>query len=104
MFKFRLARQLGRTVRELDQTITSREYAQWIAFERMEPGEPVRGDARMARLCRVMAGLWMKNPPTECDFRLEFGDGEMMTDPDEMERGLKRWFRMLNRNRKGKSK
>lgn len=48
-WRFRLARDLGMTVAELDRTMTRREMSQWIAFYRYEAREKERAAKQAQR-------------------------------------------------------
>ena len=43
-FQFKLAERLGKTVGELMRTLSSREYAEWIALANLEYEERLRAD------------------------------------------------------------
>ncbi|WP_275904194.1 phage tail assembly protein T [Acinetobacter beijerinckii] len=57
MFKFQLALRLGRTVAELDQTLSAREFDLWQAFSVFEPISIMREDALFANLIAKYARL-----------------------------------------------
>lgn len=50
MFKFQLALRLGRTVSELEQTMSAREFDMWQAFNLFEPIGVKREDSLFAFL------------------------------------------------------
>lgn len=54
-FLFRLALVLGRTVAELEETLSSRELSEWIAFYAMEPFGEQRADLRSAIIAATVA-------------------------------------------------
>jgi len=49
-----LAGHLGRPVAELEQSLTSRELTEWMAFYRIAPFGQVRDDDRMRALLALM--------------------------------------------------
>ena len=53
MFKFQLALRLGRTVSELDQTMSAREFDMWQAFNVFEPVGILKLDARQLMAHRL---------------------------------------------------
>ena len=55
MFWFRLALKLGMTLAEAQQRINSREFAEWIAFDRLDPIAEERADARAAMIAHLLA-------------------------------------------------
>lgn len=55
MFKFKLALRLGRTVSELDQTMSARELDMWQAFDFFEPIGISREDALSANIAYTLA-------------------------------------------------
>lgn len=46
MFRYRLALELKKTVRELEQVLTVKELAGWYAFYELDPFGELRGDIR----------------------------------------------------------
>lgn len=55
MFKFKLALRLGRTVSELDHTMSARELDMWQAFNFFEPIGISREDALSANIAYTLA-------------------------------------------------
>lgn len=55
MFKFQLALRLGRTVSELDQTMSAKEFDMWQAFNYFEPVGVSREDTLFGHLALVFA-------------------------------------------------
>jgi hypothetical protein len=52
---FRLAKELGMSVRRCQQEVSSREFAEWVAFYALEPfGDRIQ-DIRMGTLASVQA-------------------------------------------------
>lgn len=52
--KFRVARALGRSVEELEDSITYKEYAEWLAFLNMEDWRSTRQEVYLARLSHIL--------------------------------------------------
>jgi hypothetical protein len=65
-FLFRLALALGKTVGELQSTLTVREFSEWLAFASDEPIGEMRADLRAgivaATMARVMGGSKTATP------------------------------------------
>ena len=59
---FRLARQLGMSVRRAQEEISSTEFMEWIAYERLDPGDPERGDFRTANICFWIHRQYLSRP------------------------------------------
>ncbi len=58
MLWHQLALQLGgRTVAELQRTMSSAEFVRWKAYYKLEPGEPYRTDLRFATLMALIANM-----------------------------------------------
>jgi hypothetical protein len=55
VFLLRLALALGRTVRELQASLTEREMAEWFAFHQMEPIGGQRADWHAAIIAATVA-------------------------------------------------
>ena len=53
---FKLAGHLGKTVGELEQTMSASEFAEWQAYDRLDPIGAYRGDFQSAVIARAMAG------------------------------------------------
>ncbi|UZA25230.1 DUF4035 domain-containing protein [Moraxella bovis] len=53
---FKLAGHLGKTVGELERTMTAREFAEWQAYDRLDPIGGYRGDIQSAVIACAMAG------------------------------------------------
>jgi len=70
MFWFRLAAHLGMTVREAQARITSPEFSEWIAYNRLDPIGSERDDVRTAMLATLIANAWCRGkgqPPFHVD-------------------------------------
>lgn len=83
MFKFQLALRLGRTVSELDQSLSAREFDLWQAFNVFEPIGIKREDTLFANLIANYARLKGADDILLKDFMV-FNDRELIIlDPDE---------------------
>lgn len=82
---------MGMSVARAQQEISAREFAEWAAFDRMNPGEPERGDYRAALIAFTVArALGAENVKLE-DFVLEFGkrkENEPNVDVDARNKAL----------------
>lgn len=58
VFKFRLALALGRTVEELESTMSQREFVLWMIFSKNEPVGSIRDDYRTALQTMQIAGFF----------------------------------------------
>ncbi|WP_336938262.1 phage tail assembly protein T [Acinetobacter modestus] len=83
MFKFQLALRLGRTVSELDQTMSAREFDLWQAFNVFEPVGILREDALFANLIKTYARTKGLDDISMSDFMLFRDREKLMVDPDE---------------------
>lgn len=93
---FRLALQLGRTVRELEQTLDSRELAEWEAYHTIEPlPDPYWIGAQ---ICAVMATAWGKSSYKIADFMPTVRDAD---EPDDGNLQLAKFTAIINAQRKG---
>lgn len=106
MFKFQLALRLGRTVSELDQTMSAREFDMWQAFNVFEPVGILREDALFANLIHTLVRLQGVDEVKVSDFMLFrdkealMGDGDReveltQDDVDDMCVNLKAMFSKL---------
>jgi hypothetical protein len=58
-----------------------RQVAEWAAFERLEPFEPERADARSALQTYWIRSAWIENHTNQpSDYRLRFEDKEEQTE------------------------
>ena len=93
-FKYRLALALGRTVEELDATLTVEELRRWIAYSSIEPWGEDRADWRNAQVCYYSAtafGVKGKKPKIT-DFLLRFDRKPARVMPD---RDINKWNAMI---------
>jgi len=102
-FWFRLARQIGGcTVRELQTRMDSREFTEWMIFDRMEPGEPTQSALQSASICAWIhaanKGKDAESPPLE-DFMVKIREPE--TRQSRMQR-LKNTVLTMAQNLKGR--
>ena len=91
------------TVEELQKKMSSVEFAEWMAFERIEPGEPIRGDYRAASIRETIANsVRTKGKPFEVeDFLLRFVDGQRTKGWKEIKNVLVQWKDTLNKRATG---
>jgi len=86
---------MGRTVEELDASLSIDELHQWVAYTSLEPWGDERADWRMAHSNAVMASMWSssKKKPQPKDFLLQFNK---KTKP-EVDKGkdLNKWNALL---------
>lgn len=70
---------LGRTVRETQLTVDSREFCDWIAYRQINPWGLERGDMRAAQICLTLVNMWSSKGitrPSLSDYMLKFEKGE----------------------------
>jgi hypothetical protein len=62
MFMFRLAKELGKTVRELGESLDSNEIAEWLAFFKVEREEQEgrKKDETKAKMQSALSGMAKK--------------------------------------------
>ncbi|MBT8199580.1 MAG: DUF4035 domain-containing protein [Acidimicrobiia bacterium] len=82
---------MGKTVEQLQAEITSREFAEWIAYDRLEPIGDDRSDHMIAQLTAILANIH-RRPGTKAytvtDFLLF---RPKRTHWQEMRAKLKQW-------------
>jgi len=80
------------SVREAQQRIDSAEFAEWIAYHRIDPFGEFRDDYRFAMLCDVICKMQgTKNKTKAEDFLLDFEPKEKKSQSvDEMKNALRR--------------
>ena len=61
MFLHRLALALGKTVGEIERTMSERELRDWLRFTMLRPLPDQLADIHVAMLCSIAANL-MRNP------------------------------------------
>ena len=74
---------LGRTVAELESTMSSAELAEWLALLRVEPWGPYRADLQAAIGAWASAAPWSSKVKL-ADFLPEFGARDKSTDQAAM--------------------
>lgn len=76
------------SVARAQSEISSAEFVEWIAYERVSPGNPERGDLRTALLCSLVARIAGNKKYTEIqDFLLKFEEGEEEKEVTDEEQG-----------------
>src|SRR5690554_1325692 len=98
MFKFQLSLRLGRTVGELENSMSAEEFEYWKAFSVLEPIGILREDAMFANVCKTLADLQVKNELRLRDFtvfnRNNFAEPE--PDKEQVMRNIKAIFGALS--------
>ena len=104
------------SVRQAQEEINSAEFIEWMAFDRMEPGEPLRGDFRAGMLAAMLINLLgdRKGSPVKPVEAVAFLSNEMenlfdpsasLPKPQEVKVKLRAALSMLStRMKKGKRK
>jgi len=83
VFKFKLALALGRTVQELDNTLSSTELSHWIAFYGLHPFGAERDNIHSAVIAATVANTTRgrNQPPFSAeDFMLKTQDEKRESD------------------------
>ncbi len=97
---FKLAGHLGKTVGELERTLTAREFAEWQAYDRLDPIGGYRGDIQSAVIACAMAGgkpsdyIIIDPSPMTNDERQAF---EMERRKTELQAQVERTIAMFNK-------
>ena len=80
-----MALQLCKTVAELERTVSVREYVRWLAFYRLCPFGPVRGDLQAGIVAATAANIMGAKPQAKPgDFLLEFHKAKKAQTPDQI--------------------
>lgn len=86
--------------------MSSREFTEWLEYDRLSPGEPERGDVQTALLCSVVANFLKARGKAFAikDFLLDF-EPVTQSSKEAMHR-LKAFFKGVTarQDRKGKHK
>jgi len=84
---------LGCTVAEAQSRISSREFAEWLAYDRLEPIGAVRDDWNAALVAQTVAGIFAGrgHRPRLADFVLRWDRGEQRS-AEEIKAGLSTWL------------
>lgn len=82
--------------------MSSEEFLEWLAYDRMSPGEPERGDAQAALTAMVIANSNRKPgtaPYKLQDFLLSFDSPQKEVSPAQVLRTqLETWRSIVNEN------
>ena len=62
---------------EWQDTMSSAEFAEWLAFDRISPDYPERGDIQAALIATTVANRGRKKPLPLNDFLLKFGQSKV---------------------------
>jgi hypothetical protein len=92
----RLALALGRTVRELERSLSHAEWIEWIAYYGLDPWGDQRDDMRMARLVTAVLAPHSKSTVNPADHMLFPED--RLDLPDEVSAQEQQWMLALKRN------
>ena len=87
---------LGRTVGELEASLSAAELREWIAFYNIDPWGEQRADLRMARIAWAVLQANSRQPISEDALRL-FPD-EAHSLPDDVSAEERQWMLALNRS------
>jgi len=105
-FWFKLARSLGMSVYEAQHRISSREFAEWLAYDRFDPIGGLRDDARAGIIAATIANCNRgkgQRAFTAADFMPEY-EGNAMTrkqTPDEIQARFRLFAEAHNARLKG---
>jgi hypothetical protein len=84
------------SVARAQQEIDSSEFLEWMVYESMEPGEPIRGDYQAAMIACTIANANRTKKTREFklkDFLLKFIKPRAnRTEPQELKHKLKMWM------------
>lgn len=95
--QYMLALALGRSLQELRQTITVKEFFGWMSFYRLNPWGEERQDARIAQLASVCANGLLKGKFKPKDFMFDFIRCNVKQTVDEMYAVFKLFARQQNK-------
>lgn len=73
---FILALALGKSIKELMNSMTTKEYYAWRAYYKEQPFGDLRSDYRMALNTQTLIGPYLKSSRPLSDFILKFGDSK----------------------------
>ncbi|ELA08733.1 hypothetical protein MOMA_09246 [Moraxella macacae 0408225] len=97
---FKLAGHLGKTVSELERTLSVHEFAEWQAYDRLDPFGGYRGDIQSALVAHAIAGGKLSdyiiidpNPMTDDERKAH----ELEQQKAELQRQMERTLAMFNR-------
>lgn len=101
LFVFRLCLALGQLHPEhLLQSLTSRQFAEWMAFYSIDPFGDQRADLRAGIVAATMSNRWRgknENPASASDF-MPFR-GQSQQTPDEIKRALHSILKQVSRGK-----
>jgi len=80
-FRFRLALTLGRTVNELDESMSAKEYQEWQRYYNTEPFGPYANNINAARLLLAAISPHSDKPPSLEDLVLGEERQKEIIDP-----------------------
>jgi hypothetical protein len=92
---------LGTTVQEAMNRMDSVEFAEWEAFERLNPSEPERGDMNHAYTRLILASLFSPVNLGINDFMLKFdNEPKKIKTGNDIKTKLNQWLTLHNRQYK----
>lgn len=106
-FWFKLARELGMSVRRAQREIDSREFAEWIAYDGIEPFGEDRGDLRAGIIAATIANANRgknSSPFHPKDFMPDFERKHKQQTDEEMQAFMRSVTARLGGKIKGKAK
>lgn len=93
-FSFKLAGHLGMTVSELEETMTAREFYQWIEYAEIEPLLSDRMEIMLAQLTSLMYNVNSKKAKGTMEFLISFSeDDKKLHKQKKTESDLKEFLR-----------
>lgn len=94
-----LSLDMGATLTELNQRMTAREFALWVAFNQIQPRGVVRDDYHISKLCALLANI---NAPKGKSFTVQ--DFMFETQENKQQREFKNFAARLRSRAQPKSK
>lgn len=102
--QYTLALALGRSLQELRQSISVREFFGWMAFYRLNPWGEERQDARIAQLASVCANGLLKGKFKPKDFMFDFRRSRVRQTVGDMLAVFKLFARQHNKSMRKKKR
>lgn len=94
-----LARERGVSVGEVQAAIDAREFAEWLAFQEIDPASEERADMRAATIAWVIANIFAgkKQIPIETFLPFRKQAVRLRKTPEQLERDILQWARHRQR-------
>ena len=90
------------SVKAAQREVSSKEFAEWMAYHRIDPIEPLRSDFRFAMIASIIANIGGRKKGTRAfkieDFMPKFG-AEREQSQDEIKNNLNLWLKMFRKGR-----